>query len=178
MKWNLYKGGSSTIYNLWRNSSKQQLNTCCKYVHGWYSGVPVVENKEALHYQHKHVFISRVQAQASLPQEGLRISSPGVNITHHRVHVESIQHFNRTQQKTCLHPSYSMLIKWKKSVYDAHSTTALPPLGRSDHNLILLTPQSMSPLFRGSLFTPGRWGFGLRSELRHCRTAFRQHTGM
>lgn len=64
--------------------------------------VPVIENEEALHYQHKHLFIvvwlRRVlRVQTMLLQERLGISSPRVHVAHHHVHVESIEHFNKKQ---------------------------------------------------------------------------------
>lgn len=64
--------------------------------------VPVIENEEALHYQHKHllivVWLRRVlRVQTMLLQERLGVSLPQVHVAHHHVHVESIEHFNKKQ---------------------------------------------------------------------------------
>lgn len=55
----------------------------------------MVENEEPFHDQHKQ----RVAGgfQAPLPQEPLWVSSPRLNIAHHRVHVQSVQRLKSTR---------------------------------------------------------------------------------
>lgn len=71
--------------------------------------IPVVENEEAFHYQHKHPVVvcwcNVLWVQVSLPQERRRISLPRVDVAHHHIHVESIEHLHRTQRPWFILPN-------------------------------------------------------------------------
>lgn len=69
--------------------------------------VPVVENEEAFHYEHEHLVIDwwfyKLGLQALLSEERLGISSPGVNVPHHHLHVQSLEDLNRPVSMTFFH---------------------------------------------------------------------------
>lgn len=65
--------------------------------------IPVVENEEAFHDEHKHLLTvrlcCRLCVQTMLPQEWIRIASPQIDVAHHRVHVEGIKHLKKKKTK-------------------------------------------------------------------------------